>query len=1353
MKTKNTPSRKWFRAAIRIAHVAILVLVAAVVSAYDPPVGGNDALYQMTSPLFLGRGFTVTSTESPTADTMNPAASGLNQRVTLDASYIGLTGFGSESDDRGWQGHGVNLGVTVPTRVGVFSGGARYLGSTVDPMLLGNTFGARFSFAKDLSPDFLVGAGINVLMGGADNTFDVGAGLDVGILHLVGDVRGLKDFRWGASILGLGLPYNPVDGRTSMPSILTPAVGAQFSPIRTDDVVMDFNVTLSYPTVQNVRLNMGTEISFFDTVSVFGGWQVDARELMDDAVERRSMIPSFGISVKLATDFQESDSLIARQGWNRSEVRTRAAAAPLYDGVWGFGAGVNVPLGVVDRNPPRISVDVEPTHYIAPTNDGVNDYLLVPLSITDERFVASWAFRVFNEDGEEVRRIENKDERPENEGFRNFMDRLLAVKSGVSVPEAIRWDGISDAGTLVPDGTYTFVVEAEDDNGNRAETNQFTVVVDTTPPEISVAELSGDERIFSPDGDGNKDELTIVQSGSVEDLWEGWIEDLAGNRIRTWRWESAGPQTIVWDGTTDDDDLVPDGVYRYVVTATDRAGNRSRASMENIVVNTVQEPIRIAINHAHFSPNDNGVRDTLTFALDVPTAGLVSWELVVENQQGSAVRTFSGRTEPLPQIIFNGRDNQERILPEGTYQARLRARYRNGFAPEESSPPFEIDVTPPRATVRADLEVFSPNLDGTRDEVTIFQESSPEDQWVGTVRDGAGRAVRRFTWQGTADPRIVWDGTDDQGRLVEDGLFTYELESTDRAGNRGLSNRVSFEVDNRASEVIISAEFRAFSPNASGVRDTIAFFPRLDLNENIETFTFEIRDQQGRAVRTFTGRDRIPGPFRWNGLDNAGSRAADGTYRGHLSVLYRNGHLAEAGTADFVLDTVFPTAQLTADFTLFSPDGDGNRDRITIRQTSSEERLWQGFIVSADTGDAIRQFSWQGVLRDLEWDGRDASGNVVRDGMYRYVVSATDEAGNRTEVRLDGIEVDTRPTPIFVTANATAFSPNNNGIRDDISFTMLVNNLRGIDDWSLNILLDGRTVRTFTGSTITGQSSVVWDGRDSAGRIREGRYVAEFRVNYRKGNRPVARSSEFLLDISPPVVRVDLAPIPFSPDNDGIDDELNIRIGIENASDISHWRMEIQDRNRAFFTEFAGRGRPAERIVWDGRAANGDLVISAEDYPYVLEVVDVLGNRTVVRGVIPVDILVIRDGDRLRVQIAAITFAPNSPALIIDPDDPQGAKNLAILNRLVEIFTRFGTYNIQVEGHAVNITGTEREEVTELQPLSQARAESVRAALIERGLAARRITTVGRGGTEPVVPHTDLDERWKNRRVEFILIR
>ena len=99
----------------------------------------------------------------------------------------------------------------------------------------------------------------------------------------------------------------------------------------------------------------------------------------------------------------------------------------------------------------------------------------------------------------------------------------------------------------------------------------------------------------------------------------------------------------------------------------------------------------------------------------------------------------------------------------------------------------------------------------------------------------------------------------------------------------------------------------------------------------------------------------------------------------------------------------------------------------------------------------------------------------------------------------------------------------------------------------------------------------------------------------------------------------------------------------------------------------------------------------------------------------------IRDGDKLKIRIPSITFPPNSPDLskVIEAD--KAAKNEWVLQRLAQILNKYSSYDFRIEGHAnqeywQNPARAAREEKEELGPLSLARAEAVKNALVAPGI-------------------------------------
>ena len=63
------------------------------------------------------------------------------------------------------------------------------------------------------------------------------------------------------------------------------------------------------------------------------------------------------------------------------------------------------------------------------------------------------------------------------------------------------------------------------------------------------------------------------------------------------------------------------------------------------------------------------------------------------------------------------------------------------------------------------------------------------------------------------------------------------------------------------------------------------------------------------------------------------------------------------------------------------------------------------------------------------------------------------------------------------------------------------------------------------------------------------------------------------------------------------------------------------------------------------------------------------------------------------------------------------------------------------------------EQLHVLVPLSALRAEAIKAALVERGITEGNLLTEGVGAKDPIVPDSDFADRWKNRRVEFYILK
>ena len=85
------------------------------------------------------------------------------------------------------------------------------------------------------------------------------------------------------------------------------------------------------------------------------------------------------------------------------------------------------------------------------------------------------------------------------------------------------------------------------------------------------------------------------------------------------------------------------------------------------------------------------------------------------------------------------------------------------------------------------------------------------------------------------------------------------------------------------------------------------------------------------------------------------------------------------------------------------------------------------------------------------------------------------------------------------------------------------------------------------------------------------------------------------------------------------------------------------------------------------------------------------------------------------------------------------------MDRLANALKEDPTRKVMIEGHTDSV-GTDEYN----QALSERRAASVQAALMERGVATNQLSSVGKGESTPVASNSDPGGRQQNRRVELI---
>jgi len=1245
-----------------------------------------------------------------------------------------------------------NLSVAFPTAAQQGSGGA-FAAAAALPTAIGvSWFSAELAGSAATLPAWSVAPGFSAAAGLSKRAGDA-LSLGFGLAGAYVDAEPSPWQVYGSLGTLVDLPaIAPRGSSLGLSAIFpgpTPLLFWKSGLTASDKFACSLSAVVAVPDLADLAVGVGVSLSLGPAVTVDLGYQLESMQ----TGHQPALGPSFSVRLD-ASDFLRFGSY---------GISPALSVRPVSEGVVHGEASAVFSAGERDRTGPELTISADGGTVFSPL---IQDKAVLPLYARDESRIAGWEAALYDPNGVAVFSYGDKIAGQESviSGW-----RLFQVRRGVTVPSAL----VLPLAANMADGRYQLRLSATDEFGNISHNTDTTLQLDATPPSATLS--VSDSWVFSPNGDGIRDFLTIEQTGTAELVWRGTLVDKAGATVREFTWQDGPPgPTLRWDGINSAGETVADGVYAYILQATDAAGNRFSTRSGAIRVDAAPSAFTLALDAVAISPDAASRSSALNLAIRPSrTSGLVSWTISLTGGEGRIYRTWQGSAENLDllpdRVPFDGRTASGDPVPDGTYRFQAVLRFDNGDQPVALSDTFTVDSQVPRGRVRASPETL--RLDRNQ-QVVIYHDLSPGANWQGTIKDQAGRTVRTLPLENRGEPVVRWNGIGDAGQTVPPGEYTYQAEGTSAAGLTGVTGTVRIRVETGGYGVSLIAERETLSTTADGGAQRQRLYPRInrpgsDAGLRILSYTVSLRSAaDGTEIRRFEGLAPVPAAVVWDGRDATGYPVADGIYTAHFSVTFDGQDTKRSQPVSMLLDSIPPELAVTAGTTLFSPNGDQRRDQMEffISAAADPAVRWAGDLVD-ERGLVLRSFSWVAAPPEvLVWDGTDGAGTAFPDGWYRLQITARDAAGNSNNRASEPVLLDSRRPVAVVDVDKIGFSPNGDAFADAVSVKLTPSFGDGLGFWRVSVIdAAGRSVRLLGSRGSEDEKAgeaeaplpgdLIWDGRDDAGQPGpDGDYRIHAELRYSKGDRAVAESRTVSMDTTPPQVAIGLSPLPFSPDGDGIDDTLAISLTATDTSPLAGWMLAIDDPAGYPFTIFSGTAMPAAPFAWNGANLDGQLVEAAQDYGYLLRVRDALGNTSVVGGSIPTDVFILRDGDRLKIRVSSIVFPPSS-ATLSGIDDLTDQRNEAILDRIAGVLKKYPSYKISVEGHAVNLSGTVREERTELEPLSLKRALSVREALVRRGVDPKRMEARGLGGREPLVSHGDVAGRWRNRRVEFILMR
>lgn len=694
--------------------------------------------------------------------------------------------------------------------------------------------------------------------------------------------------------------------------------------------------------------------------------------------------------------------------------------------------------------------------FFSPNSDTVNDTCAISAFITNE---ADWTMSIKNTSGVIKRAYQG---------------------SGSYIEQA--WDGKDQAGQVVPDGVYTYTIEAaEIGTGNQAPSISGQVSVDSTLPNAVITEplpgvnLSGGVAIKGVANDINFQDASLYYGEGQAPLVWNPIADI----------ERKGPAPSIlanWDTTA-----LPQGDYAIRLEVNDKAGNHSVATVPVFIQSDIPTITDFTVTPGIITPDgfDTDItNDVADIKFKLSHSGFITVE-VYDQYMSSVVKTiWNGPIYPDPakgmQVEFqwDGKDNAGALVKNGEFYVMISTT--DG---QQQSLSLIVNNHPVISNFGVTPRIISPDGDFIDDQAEFHFALSEESMVTVEVYDLQNILIRTIVANDYVNygfgVSYYWDGMDDSMQLVPYGEYYFKVTGQAVTGNPLTELRMSVFVIDYTRIFNVNVQGNTFDPSLGQATQIL-----YELNTDA-SLSIKIYNEENALVKNLvTNEPKAIGAHSetWDGKDNSGSILPNGCYY-------------------FIIeDSISGTPQI-----IYDPRGTGGYDisrTIAFSATDFDTLKNQTSILTYNSplpakinikvrdfrygGPAIRVIKYGEIIgsgqHQAYWDGRDEFGNIISYKPYTLALWGYTLIDNAMLI------VTPRPDISQVLVTPIRFNPAPNPYTTSVQNSTIIS--FNLSQGPCNVTLDiynanNILVRRLLNSVLTPQgiSAVVWDGKNADGKI------------------------------------------------------------------------------------------------------------------------------------------------------------------------------------------------------------------------------------------------------------------------------